>query len=82
MALNEFPRVTNKLLTQEEKCLLDDMPDSVVKTFLDEFPGQTKGTFTGIREDGVFKIEFEGERLTAVKDYFEMLFEAGIRERP
>ena len=40
-------------------------------------------TFTGINNEGVFKLPFEGEdRLQAVRDYFEMLFEFGVRERP
>lgn len=83
MALSDYPKASNALLTQEEKVFLDDMPDDAVKTFLSELDGQTKGTFTGINSEGVYKLTFEGaDRLQAVRDYFEMLFEFGVRDRP
>lgn len=84
MAISDYPKASNALLTQEEKAFLDDMPDDAVKTFISQSSdGQTKGTFTGINNEGVFKPTFEGQdRLQAVQDYFEMLFEFGVRERP
>jgi hypothetical protein len=83
MALSDYPKASNALLSREEKKFLDTMPDDVVKTFLSELDGQTRGTFTGIDNEGVFKLTFEGEdRLQAIRDYFEMLFEFGVRERP
>jgi hypothetical protein len=83
MALSDYPKESSALLTQEEKVLLDHMPNDVIKSFLSELEGQTNGTFTGITNDGVFKLVFEGEdRMQAVRDYFEMLFEFGVRERP
>lgn len=83
MALSDYPKESNALLTQEEKVVLDDMPDEAVKVFLNEVEGQQTGRITTMSKDGVSTLHLETpERVVAVKEYFEMMFEFGVRDRP
>lgn len=83
MALSDYPKATNSLLTQDEKRFLDDIPDNVVAAFLSEFEGKQKATLTYVFDEGVTQAVFESaERIQAVVDYYDMLFEYGVRERP
>ncbi|MBT2555507.1 hypothetical protein [Arthrobacter sp. ISL-5] len=86
MALNfssNQPKRINQLLTQEEKCFLDDLPQEAVNAFYSEVDGQENGSITGLTKEGVTTITLESpERVQAVKQYIDMLIELGVRERP
>lgn len=76
MALSDYPKASNKLLTPEEKVFIDHIPDEVRSTFIVEYEDQETATFTHLSEEGVTVMKFEGrEKLKAVKDYIEMINE-------
>lgn len=82
MTINNEPRI-NQLLTQEEKNLIDDLPQEALNKFYANCDGQTTGRITGLTNQGVFAIQLESpERIQAVKEYIEMLAELGVRTLP
>lgn len=75
MALYDFPKPSNKLLTPAEKCVIDMMPDEARQKFLNSESEQT-GQITAMNASGVGTITLETpERVQAVKDYLEMIQE-------
>lgn len=78
----EFPRVTNSLLSQEEKTFLDDLPDGGVAHIFSNSDMDLKLTFIA-KDFSITKYyEFRGEKAQAVRDYYEMLFAYGVRKDP
>lgn len=78
----EFPKLSNSVLTQEEKLFLDKVPDEGV-AYMMRNPG-TDITASFVANDLSVSMfyKFEGERADAVRDYFEMLFAYGLRKDP
>jgi hypothetical protein len=74
MALSDYPKETNRLLTQQEKCFLDTLPEEALSTFFNESEGKATGRITGIMDSGVMTLILETpDRIQAVKDYIEMI---------
>lgn len=78
----EFPRATNSLLSQEEKNFLDDIPDEGVKVVMETDDMDLKISFVPKDLSTTIYFEFAGDRATAVRDYYEMLFAYGVRTDP
>lgn len=85
MTAEAFPRKTNSLLSQDEKNFLDDIPDAAVDVILATATEDKNLTLSFVANDLSTTKYYEftaGERATAVKDYYEMLFAYGIRKDP
>lgn len=77
---SEFPRTTNRLLSQEDKRFLDMFPDDLVKAIFEFDDADIKAT--QLTSQGATMLTFIGEKATAVRDYFEMQFAYGVRKDP
>lgn len=75
-----FPRSTNRLLSPSEKVFIDRFPDELVKAVFEFDDANIKATV--MTPSGVEAQVFNGEKATAVRDYFEMQFAYGIRKDP
>lgn len=82
MTQSEFPKDTNKLLTQEEKLFLDKLPDEGVLYMLRNEDADIKASFIANDLSVTMYHEFKGERADAVRDYYAMLFAFGLRKDP
>lgn len=75
MALYDFPKPSNALLTPAEKCVIDMLPEDAKQEFLNA-KGEQTGQITAMNVSGVATITLETpERVQAVKDYIEMIDE-------
>jgi hypothetical protein len=79
--MESYPKPSNSLLTCEEKRFLDHAPDKAVVKLL-ALPESNSIKLTHIPDDasGVYCYVFEGERAQAVRDYFRMQIEFGLRD--
>jgi hypothetical protein len=79
--MESYPKPSNSLLTCEEKRFLDHVPDKGAIAILAESEANSyKLTHLPDSGSGVYCYTFEGERAQAVRDYFRMQIEFGLRD--
>jgi hypothetical protein len=79
--MESYPKPSNSLLTCEEKRFLDHVPDEGAIAVLAESDAhRVKLTHLPNNGSGVYCYVFEGERAQAVRDYFRMQIEFGLRD--
>jgi hypothetical protein len=79
--MESYPKPSNSLLTCEEKRFLDHVPNKgVVALLANGDANEYKLTHIPDDASGVYAYTFEGERAQAVRDYFRMQIEFGLRD--
>jgi hypothetical protein len=84
MTLNQEPNKDfQTTLSEEEKNILDDLPDQAVESFFLMKPSRNVGieklTLNWISNEGVSRHTFEGESFYEAFDYLEYLMVNGYR---
>ncbi len=76
----ESETATKPLLSQEDKCFLDDLPDVVVERIFSVSDSDIVLTHIPSDMSGVTSMHFHGDKALAARAYLAMLMNYGIRK--